>query len=237
MRDESYRWADDQRGPKQNNGWTKVVKYAVMLVALAALFWLCSKNNLLQPSQEKETRVDTVYVEVPVEKVVPEQTTKEKPIAIPELTQKSKTVKTVETSKEIKKEPKEKTALASPPSPEPVSDDKMNKSAIDDGRVFDVVEQMPSFPGGPSAMMQFLSSSVRYPVEAQEIAVQGRVVVTFVVDTDGSITDARVVRSVAPELDREAIRVVKSMPKWNPGKHAGKVVRVKYTVPVTFKLG
>ena len=103
-------------------------------------------------------------------------------------------------------------------------------------KVFDVVEQMPSFPGGPSALMQYLSSNIKYPVVAEENGVQGRVVCTFVVERDGSITDVRVIKSVDPSLDKEAVRVVKSMPKWIPGKQNGSAVRVKYTVPVTFRL-
>ncbi|MBR5919353.1 MAG: energy transducer TonB [Prevotella sp.] len=103
-------------------------------------------------------------------------------------------------------------------------------------RVFDVVEQMPQFPGGDAALMQYLSNNIKYPVVAQENGVQGRVVVSFVVEKDGSITDVKVVRSVDPSLDKEAQRVVKSMPKWIPGKQNGSAVRVKYNVPVSFKL-
>ena len=107
---------------------------------------------------------------------------------------------------------------------------------VEETKVFDVVEQMPSFPGGQSALLQFLSSNIKYPVVAEENGVQGRVIVTFVVEKDGSITDVRVVKSVDPSLDKEAQRVVKSMPKWIPGKQNGSAVRVKYTVPVTFRL-
>lgn len=103
-------------------------------------------------------------------------------------------------------------------------------------KIFDVVEQMPSFPGGNSALMQYLAQNIKYPVVAQENGVQGRVVVSFVVERDGSITDVRVVRSVDPSLDREATRVVKSMPNWIPGKQNGSAVRVKYNVPVAFRL-
>ena len=103
-------------------------------------------------------------------------------------------------------------------------------------KVFDVVEQMPSFPGGQSALFQWLSSNIKYPVVAEENGVQGRVIVTFVVERDGSITDVKVVKSVDPSLDKEAVRVTKSMPKWIPGKQNGSAVRVKYTLPVTFRL-
>ena len=103
-------------------------------------------------------------------------------------------------------------------------------------KVFDVVEQMPSFPGGPSALFEYLSKNIKYPVVAEENGIQGRVIVTFVVERDGSITDVRIAKSVDPSLDKEAQRVVKSMPRWIPGKQNGSAVRVKYTVPVTFRL-
>ena len=105
-----------------------------------------------------------------------------------------------------------------------------------ENKVFDVVEQMPSFPGGPQALMEYLSNNVKYPVVAQENGVQGRVVVSFAVERDGSITDVKVVRSVDPSLDKEAARVVKSMPRWIPGKQNGQAVRVKYKLPVAFRL-
>jgi len=105
-----------------------------------------------------------------------------------------------------------------------------------ENKVFDVVEQMPSFPGGQGALMQYLSSNIKYPVVAEENGIQGRVIIQFVVEKDGSVTDVHVAKSVDPSLDKEAVRVVKSMPKWIPGKQNGAPVRVKYTVPVTFRL-
>ena len=103
-------------------------------------------------------------------------------------------------------------------------------------KVFDVVEVMPSFPGGQAALFEWLSKNIKYPVVAEENGVQGRVIVTFVVERNGSITDVQVVKSVDPSLDKEAVRVVKAMPHWIPGKQNGSAVRVKFTVPVTFRL-
>jgi protein TonB len=117
-----------------------------------------------------------------------------------------------------------------------VADEPVKPKPEVENKVFDVVEQMPSFPGGQGALMKYLSENVKYPVVAQENGVQGRVVVSFVVERDGSISDVKVVRSVDPSLDREAARVVKSMPNWIPGKQNGSAVRVKYTVPVSFRL-
>ncbi|MBO6017889.1 MAG: energy transducer TonB [Prevotella sp.] len=110
------------------------------------------------------------------------------------------------------------------------------KPKEEETKVFDVVEQMPQFPGGPNALFEYLSKNIKYPVVAEENGIQGRVIVTFVVERDGSITDVKVAKSVDPSLDKEAQRVVKSMPHWIPGKQNGSAVRVKYTVPVTFKL-
>ena len=116
---------------------------------------------------------------------------------------------------------------------EVIADEKPKE---EETKVFDVVEQMPQFPGGNAALFEYLSKHIKYPVIAEENGIQGRVIVTFVVERDGSITDVKVVKSVDPSLDKEAQRVVKSMPRWIPGKQNGSAVRVKYTVPVTFRL-
>ena len=110
------------------------------------------------------------------------------------------------------------------------------KPKEEETKVFDVVEQMPKFPGGDNALFEYLSKNIKYPVVAEENGIQGRVIVTFVVERDGSITDVKVAKSVDPSLDKEAMRVVKSMPHWIPGKQNGSAVRVKYTLPVTFRL-
>ena len=119
---------------------------------------------------------------------------------------------------------------------EPVEMPNAMKVEKAEKEAFDVVEQMPQFPGGPAALMQFLSSNVKYPKEAFEKGIQGRVIANFVVEKDGSITEARIVKSVDPLLDAEALRVVGIMPKWAPGTQNGEPVRVKYTVPITFRL-
>ena len=110
------------------------------------------------------------------------------------------------------------------------------KPKEEENKVFDVVEQMPSFPGGMAALMAYLQKSIKYPPVAEENGIQGRVVCTFVVERDGSVTDVRVAKSVDPSLDKEAVRVVSAMPKWIPGKQNGQSVRVKYPLPVTFRL-
>lgn len=110
------------------------------------------------------------------------------------------------------------------------------KSADTSGQVFAIVEKMPQFPGGEKAINEFISKTLQYPVIAQENGIQGKVVCSFIINQDGSVTDAEVVSGVDPSLDREALRIVSAMPKWTPGTQRGKAVRVKYTMPVTFTL-
>lgn len=95
---------------------------------------------------------------------------------------------------------------------------------------------MPTFPGGEVALVQFLNANIHYPEVAEENGIQGKVVISFVVERNGTVTNVEVVKSVDPLLDKEAIRVVRSMPQWKPGTQNGKPVRVKYTTPVTFRL-
>ncbi len=116
-----------------------------------------------------------------------------------------------------------------PPPPKPKQEEVTDE-------IFVVVEENPEFPGGQTAMMKFLGDNIKYPVIAQENGIQGRVICNFVVERDGSITDVQVVRGVDPSLDREAVRVIQSMPKWKPGKQRGAPVRVRFTLPVVFRL-
>ena len=102
--------------------------------------------------------------------------------------------------------------------------------------VFDVVEDMPQYPGGMQALLSYLQENITYPKDAQEKKISGRVLVTFIVEKDGSISSVETVKSVFPSLDEEAVRIVKGMPNWKPGKQNGKVVRVKYTLPISFSL-
>jgi periplasmic protein TonB len=133
-------------------------------------------------------------------------------------------------SKDFDSEDDNKKVIIRAPIAAPVEDPEEN-------RIHVVVERMPEFPGGEAAMNQFIARNIRYPVIAQENGIQGRVVCQFVVNTDGKIVDVEVVRSIEESLDKEAIRVIKSMPPWTPGRQGGKNVRVKYTLPIRFRLG
>lgn len=106
----------------------------------------------------------------------------------------------------------------------------------DEGEIFMIVEEMPEFPGGTEALQKYLAQSVRFPVIAQENGIQGRVYIQFVINQNGEVTNATILRGVDPSLDREALRVVEAMPKWKPGKQRNRPVRVSYTVPINFVL-
>jgi len=112
----------------------------------------------------------------------------------------------------------------------------MEEEEEEDAPVFFIVEDMPEFPGGEVELRKYIAKSVKYPVIAQENGIQGRVYISFVVSKKGEVTDVKVARGVDPNLDKEAIRVVKAMPKWKPGKQRGKAVKVSYTVPINFVL-
>jgi protein TonB len=106
----------------------------------------------------------------------------------------------------------------------------------EEAQIFTVVESMPGFPGGDEARIKYLNENINYPQMARESGIQGRVFVTFVVERDGSVTDVRVLRGIGGGCDEEAVRVIKNMPKWNPGKQRGKPVRVQFNMPILFKL-
>ncbi len=115
-----------------------------------------------------------------------------------------------------------------------VSEEKEEEK--EDTPVFFIVEEMPDFPGGQLALRKFIAQAIKYPVIAQENGIHGKVFVNFVVAKDGTVTNAKIARGVDPSLDKEALRVVNSLPKWKPGKQGGKPVRVSYTVPINFVL-
>lgn len=106
----------------------------------------------------------------------------------------------------------------------------------EDDTPFMVVEDMPEFPGGTKALLEYLSKNIKYPSVCRENNIQGKVIISFIVDKDGSITNPEVIKSINPYLDKEALRVITNMPKWKPGSQRGKAVKVRFTVPVQFKL-
>lgn len=222
----------------------KYWKYGLAAVVVLLCIYFCSNWNSSSLNSENDV-LDTLFVDsVAVDTVVPEVTK-----ITPQAIKKNERTENKIVKEEVKSKQEEQiqSTSQSPTRPDNggVQQNQNNVGSynvearpepVKTGTVFDVVEEMPSFPGGDSGLMAYLSQTIKYPVAAEENGIQGRVIVTFVVERDGSITDVKVAKSVDPSLDKEAVRVIKSMPLWKPGKQDGSAVRVKYTVPITFRL-
>ena len=203
----------------------------VMAVMFVAFEW-SERDIKIDTSQAVADVVFEQEVEIPITEQ-PEQVTPPPPVAPPTV---AETLTIVDDDMDI-----EETDIASSEETGEAVEIKYVPVEVEEEEpveeeIFEVVEEMPSFPGGQAALMQYLGKNIKYPTIAQENGTQGRVVCQFVVNRDGSIVDVKVIRGVDPYLDKEAVRVISSMPKWQPGKQRGKPVRVKYTVPVMFRL-
>lgn len=214
-------------GTKIESKKSKIVWWIIGFVVLLFILLFCVFTNSEQPSDEEdlpsmvnvEENVRDTAVETPIDSiaVLEKSTTTEEIFAQP---------------KSIAPQPKKQQQS------QQITSTIQSEEFVDENNdeVYVIVEDKPEFPGGDAAMMKYLSENIKYPVIAQENGIQGRVICQFVVNEDGSIVDINVVRSVDPSLDKEAIRVIKSMPKWKPGMQGGKAVRTKYTIPIGFRL-
>lgn len=209
-----------------------LIGYVIVLAFLFVSFEWTERDKKIDMSQAVSDLVFEEEIEIPITEQ-PEQVTPPPPPEAPAMLE---TLNIVDDDVDI-----ESTEIASseetgqaveiayvPPTVE--------EEVVEEQEIFEVVEHMPEFPGGQAALMKYLGDNIKYPTIAQENGTQGRVTVQFVVNADGSIVDAKVIRGVDPYLDKEALRVINSMPKWKPGMQRGKAVRVKYTVPVMFRL-
>jgi protein TonB len=221
----------------------KYKKY--ILIALASALFLFGiviiypliKSILEQGKQGRQTQTETTVQLInpndvpppPPPPPPPKQLVQQVKFVAPKVT-----TDTTQVTKDFGKQTKLNETVNQLPPPPEVKKQEVIETPKQDNQVFMIVEQMPQFPDGDVAA--YLSSHIKYPVVAQENGIQGRVIVQFVVNQDGSIVDVTVVRGVDPSLDKEAVRVIEGMPKWIPGKQGGKAVRVKFTLPVNFKL-
>ncbi len=204
---------------KKSNAWARL-KYALVLPLAATTVVAFARPEISRPFDEISS-VKVSYFAPTAQPV--EAKSVEKVVAPP----RQEVAVPVETVAETPT-PRETKAPAAKPKPAPITP----KDTV----VFMVVEEMPEFPGGMSAMMKYIAQNIKYPVKAIEKKIEGRVTISFVVSRDGSLRDFRIVRSVDPDLDAEALRVAKSMPNWKPGKQRGKNVSVKFTLPINFSL-
>ena len=211
-------------------------KFTYILIGLAFVLSIC--YVALEWTEKEVTKYEVADLDMSFEEEVEIQQTQQDvtPPPPPPQVQEVEVLNVVEDEKEVEdidiqtEDDKEVEIVIAAPVETPVEEEEEEV-------VFMVVEKMPEFPGGQQALFKYLSENVKYPVIAQENGIQGRVICQFVVNKDGSIVDVEVVRSGGDaSLDKEAVRVIKSMPKWKAGQQRGKPVRVKYTVPVSFRL-
>lgn len=224
-----------KKSPKANIDALKLTSILMgMVVGISALFFAfewSSKTKKLDESIIVQDVLAEEEIEItrrdPAPPPPPPPPAPETPEIIQVVEEKVETRIEINTEDDASKRQME--TFVPPPPPKPKVEEVTEE-------IFVVVEEQPEFPGGNAAMMKFLSDNIKYPVIAQENGIQGRVITNFVVERDGSITDVQVVRGVDPSLDKEAVRVIQSMPKWKPGKQRGSAVRVRFTLPVVFRL-
>lgn len=221
---------------KSPNASLEDKKLTYVLIGLAFVLSIC--YVALEWTEKEVTKYEVADLDMAFEDEIEIQQTSQDvtPPPPPPQVQEVEVLNVVEDEKEVEdvniqtEDDKDVEVIVAAPIEIPVEEE-------DEDVVFQIVEQQPEFPGGPQALFKYLSENVKYPVIAQENGIQGRVVCQFTVNKDGSIVDVEVVRSGGDaSLDKEAVRVIKTMPKWKPGKQRNKPVRVRYTVPVSFRL-
>jgi protein TonB len=224
---------EEKKSPKANLENKKLMFTQIGLIISLFIAWLAFEHKSydkreIDPSLLRQTEV----VEEEMVEITKQEEPKPQPVEMPkqttqlEIVQDDVEVEDIEINAEIDQTEVMEEYVA----PEIVEEE------VVEAEVFTIVEEMPSYPGGDLKMYEYLGKNIKYPQIARESGIQGRVFVNFVVEPDGSVSNVKVLRGIGGGCDEEAIRVVKSMPHWKPGKQRGKAVRVSYTLPVVFKL-
>ena len=224
---------EEKKSPKANLENKKLMFMQIGMIVSLIVAWLAFEHKSydkreIDPSLlNREVVVDEEMVEI-----TKQEEQKPQPVEMPkqttqlEIVQDDVEVEDIEINAEVEQNEVIEEYIA----PEVVEDDVVEQE------IFKIVEEMPSFPGGEQKLMEFVGKNIKYPQIARETGIQGRVFVNFVVEPDGSVSNVSVLRGIGGGCDEEAMRVVKSMPKWKPGKQRGKAVRVQYMLPVNFRL-
>lgn len=224
---------EEKKSPKANLENKKLMFTQIGLIISLFIAWLAFEHKSydkreIDPSLLRQTEV----VEEEMVEITKQEEPKPQPVEMPkqttqlEIVQDDVEVEDIEINAEI-----DQTEVMEEYVPVEVEEEE-----VVEAEVFTIVEEMPGYPGGDLKMYEYLGKNIKYPQIARESGIQGRVFVNFVVEPDGSVSNVKVLRGIGGGCDEEAIRVVKSMPKWKPGKQRGKAVRVSYTLPVVFKL-
>ena len=224
---------EEKKSPKANLENKKLMFTQIGLIISLLIAWLAFEHKSydkreIDPSLLRQTEV----VEEEMVEITKQEEQKPQPVEVPkqttqlEIVQDDVEVEDIEINAEV-----DQTEIIEEYVPVEVEEEDVQEQEI-----FQIVEEMPSYPGGDAKLMEFVAKNIKYPQIARETGIQGRVFVGFVVEPDGSVSNVKVLRGIGGGCDEEAMRVVKSMPKWKPGKQRGKAVRVSYMLPVNFKL-
>ena len=224
---------EEKKSPKANLENKKLMFMQIGLIISLIIAWLAFEHKSydkreIDPSLLRQTEV----VEEEMVEITKQEEPKPQPVEVPkqttqlEIVEDDVEVEDIEINAEI-----DQAEVVEDYTPVEGEEEE-----VVEAEVFTIVEEMPSYPGGDQKMYEYLGKNIKYPQIARESSIQGRVFVNFVVEPDGSVSNVKVLRGIGGGCDEEAVRVVKSMPKWKAGKQRGKAVRVSYTLPVVFKL-
>lgn len=224
---------EEKKSPKANLENKKLMFTQIGLIISLLIAWLAFEHKSydkreIDPSLLRQTEV----IEEDMVEITKQEEPKPQPVEMPkqttqlEIVEDDVEVEDIEINAEV-----DQTEVIEEYVPVEVEEEEVQEQEI-----FQIVEEMPAYPGGDAKLMEFVAKNIKYPQIARETGIQGRVFVGFVVETDGSVSNVKVLRGIGGGCDEEAVRVVKSMPKWKAGKQRGKAVRVSYMLPVNFKL-
>ena len=224
---------EEKKSPKANLENKKLMFIQIGMIISLLVAWLAFEHKTydkreIDPSLLRQTEI----VEEEMVEITKQEEQKPQPVEVPkqttqlEIVQDDVEVEDIDINAEVDQQEVIEEYV-------PV---EVEEEEVQEQEIFQIVEEMPSYPGGEQKLMEFVAKNIKYPQIARETGIQGRVFVGFVVEPDGSVSNVKVLRGIGGGCDEEAMRVVKSMPKWKPGKQRGKAVRVSYMLPVNFKL-
>ena len=224
---------EEKKSPKANLENKKLMFMQIGLIISLLIAWLAFEHKSYDKLTIDESLLNReVVLDEEMVEITKQEEQKPQPVELPQQTTQLEIVEDdVETEDlNINAEVEQNEVIEEYVAPEVVEEE------VSETEIFQIVEEMPSFPGGEGKLMEYVAKNIKYPQIARETGIQGRVFVGFVVEPDGSISNVKLLRGIGGGCDEEAIRVVKSLPRWKPGKNQGKAVRVSYQIPVFFKL-
>ena len=224
---------EEKKSPKANLENKKLMFMQIGMVISLLVAWLAFEHKSYDRREIDESLLNReVVIDEEMVEITKQEEPKPQPVEVPkqttqlEIVEDDVEVEDIEINAEV-----DQTEVIEEYVPVEVEEEEVSET-----EVFTIVEEMPAYPGGDAKLYEYLGKNIKYPQIARESGIQGRVFVNFVVEPDGSVSNVKVMRGIGGGCDEEAVRVIKTMPKWKPGKQRGKAVRVTYTIPVVFKL-